>query len=383
MSLSAITYAFAYIRDKLPHLDERTRSHNLEASYAIADGFVEYGWSFSELLDTNTKVMVILKPYLQRERPHAGGGPEDSESANKRRKRPHAGGGPEDSESTNKRRRVDRPRASTSRPDHDFPAALLDQFSPGSIDQTTSSGIDNTMESMPRSNSSHLISFDAGNGTRDLTDPAAASTFGYTVNSQEEFTDPSTASILGYAVNNQEEFTGPATASTLGYAVNSQEEFTDPATASILGYTVNSQEEFTDPATASILGYTVNSQDEFTDPATASILGYTVNGQEEFTGPITASSLSYTISCDITDLDTADFLHTHDQSMNALSNLDYEIDPSVVEHLRWTVDGSDALTDQSTERFLRGTTSPNQVYLMGNFIHQSHDQHLPNATRLY
>ncbi|KAH6667754.1 hypothetical protein B0J14DRAFT_567124 [Halenospora varia] len=287
MTMGDITIVYVYKRNILPHLDDLTRSHDPDASYAMKDCFLTYGWRFSGLLSSSTKVMEILRPYLQQKRPHVGGGPGDSES-------------------TNKRRRVDRPGASTSRPDHDFPETSLDWFSPGSIDQATSSGIDNTVESMPRSNSSHLISFDARNGTRDLTDAA--------------------------------------TMGNLDYAFNSSDELTDPATASILGYAVNSPDEFTDPTTASNLGYT-NSSGE------------------------------------ITDLDTADFLQsTHDQSMDALSNLDYEMDPPVVELLQWTVNGSDALTDPSTDRFLQGAISPTQLYLMDNFIYPSHDQHLPNAS---
>lgn len=55
------------------------------------------------------------------------------------------------------------------------------------------------------------------------------------------------------------------------------------------------------------------------------------------------------------DLATADFVqNTHDQSMNALSNFDYETDSYVVELFRWTVNGSDALTDPATDTFLQG-----------------------------
>lgn len=251
-------------------------------------GFKKYGWSFSGLLDSNTKVMAILKPYLQPKRPHADDGSGDSEPQYKRW-------------------HVDKSRVSASLPDHDFPATSLN---PGSndFDQATSSSSSNTIESIPGSNSIHLISFDTRNGTRDLTD-----------------------------------------ATTMGH----------------LDYTFNSSDELTDTAIASILGYTVNSPDEFTDPSTASNLGYTINSSGE-----------------ITDLDTAGFLQsTHDQSIDVLSNLDHKTDPSAVEHLRWTVNGLDTLTDPSTERFLQGATSPNQVYLMGNFIYQSHDQHLPNASK--
>ena len=137
---------YAYKRDKLSDLDKQTRSHDPDASYAIAEFFLAYGWSFSELLSSSTRVMEILRPNLS--------------------------DGPGDTESINKRRRVDEPGASPSRLDHDFPATSLYGFSMGSIDRAPSSGINDPAESMPRSNSSHPISFDARNGTRDPTDPA-------------------------------------------------------------------------------------------------------------------------------------------------------------------------------------------------------------------
>jgi hypothetical protein len=146
----------------------------------------------------------------------------------------------------------------------------VDRFSLGSNDFDREPS-----ESIPGWNSSHLISFGARNGTRDLANPA-----------------------------------------TIGSL---------------------------DPAIEGILSYTVNSQDEFTDPVAESILDYTING-----------------SWNITDLD--DFLQSiHDQSMDVLSN--YETDPSVNEHLLWTVHGSDVLIDPSTRRVLQGATSPNQIYL--------------------
>jgi hypothetical protein len=43
MTLDDITYIFAYKRDKLLHLDELVRSHNLAVSGTIVDCFVGYG----------------------------------------------------------------------------------------------------------------------------------------------------------------------------------------------------------------------------------------------------------------------------------------------------------------------------------------------------
>ena len=267
MTLNDITILYQFKRNILSHLDKQTRSRDPAASSAIKACFLAYGWSYSELLGTNTKVMAILMLYLQPEGPHTDGGPGNSEC-------------------TNKRWRVDRPGASASRPDHHFPATSVDRFSLGSndFDREPSSGIYNTVESIPGWNSSHLISFGARNGTRDLANPA--------------------------------------TMGSLDYATNSSG---------------------IDPATEGILSCTVNSQDEFTDPVAESILDYTING-----------------SCNITALD--DFLQSiDDQSMDVLSY--YETDPSVDEHLLWTVHGSDVLIDPSTRRVLQGATSPNQIYL--------------------
>jgi hypothetical protein len=101
-----------------------------------------------------------------------------------------------------------------------------------------------------------------------------------------------------------------------------------------------------------------------TNAATADDLGHTVNNSGE-----------------ITDLATADFVqNTHDQSMNALSNFDGETDSYVVERFRWTVNGSDPLTDPATDMFLQGAIPAEELYLMNNFIYPSHDEHLPNAS---
>jgi hypothetical protein len=258
MNLNWISMAYQFKRNRLSQLDERTRSHDFEASWTVRDCFLAYGWSSSELLGSNTKVMAILIPYLQPKELHADGGPGN----------------------------FDRPGASAACSNHHFPATSLNQFSLDSndFDPAPSSGIYNTMESIPGSNSSHLT-FGARNGTRDLANPATMGSLGYTTNSP---------------------------------AIN--------------------------PTTEDIFRYTVNSQDEFIDPG--SILDYTIND-----------------SCNITDLDAANFLQsTRDQSVDALSN--YGTNPSVNEHLLWTVYGSDALINPSTRRVLQRAASPNQIYLM-------------------
>jgi hypothetical protein len=198
MTLDDITIFYGYKRDKLPHTHKQTKSHDPDAACAIENCFLAYGWSSQELLRSETKVMVVLR-FHQSKRPHADEGPGDSESANKRR-------------------RIDQPGA-TPRPDHDFPATSLDQFSPGSIDRATSSGIDNTVESMNRSNSSHLIPFDARNGTRNLTDPATMGNLDYAFNSSDELTDPATMDNLDYAFNS-DELTDPATMGNLCDTIN-------------------------------------------------------------------------------------------------------------------------------------------------------------------
>ena len=151
MTLDDITFFYRFKGDRLP----QTKSHDPDAAHAIRGCFLRYGWSSSELLSSSTEVMEILGPYLASARPRDSG--------------------------TNKRQRLDQPGASASCPDHHF---SLDQFTPGSIDQATSSGIDNTVGSMPRS-SSHLISFDARNWTRNLTDPATRGNLDYAFNRRE------------------------------------------------------------------------------------------------------------------------------------------------------------------------------------------------------
>jgi hypothetical protein len=124
----------------------------------------------------------------------------------------------------------------------------------------------------------------------------------------------------------------------------------------------NEIRNLTDTATMDNLGYAFNSSDELTDSATASLLGYSVNSTNEFTDPTTASKLIYSIDSwrNITGFDVLNpFQSASDQLMNILSSSDSKTGPPT-EYLRWTVDGSDALTDLSTENLLQGATSPTQ-----------------------
>ncbi|KAH9205063.1 hypothetical protein DL95DRAFT_451403 [Leptodontidium sp. 2 PMI_412] len=178
MTLHDITCTFACIKNKLPAVHKRAESHNEEVAKAILDGFKKYGWSFSSLRDSKTKVIVILKPYLQ------------------------------STESKNKRWRVDQSGALSSLSSHDFPANLLNQGS-NDFDQATLSR--NTVESTPGSNSIHLITFDAKNRTRDLTDPVITSNLSNAVNSLDEFIDCIVVQFLQLAVSESAEFTDPST----------------------------------------------------------------------------------------------------------------------------------------------------------------------------
>ncbi len=64
INLNEITMAYQFKRNRLSQLDERTRSHDFEASCAIRDSFLAYGWSSSELFGSETKVVEILIPSL-------------------------------------------------------------------------------------------------------------------------------------------------------------------------------------------------------------------------------------------------------------------------------------------------------------------------------
>ncbi|KAH6714039.1 hypothetical protein BKA61DRAFT_674650 [Leptodontidium sp. MPI-SDFR-AT-0119] len=204
MTLHDITCTFACIKNKLPAVHKRAESHNEEVAKAILNGFKKYGWSFSSLRDSKTKVIVILKPYLQ------------------------------STESKNKRWRVDQSGAAlSSLSSHDFPANLLNQGS-NDFDQATSSR--NTVESTPGSNSIHLITFDAKNRTRDLTDPVITSNLSHAVNSRDEFIDCIVVQFLQLAVSESAELTDPSTERLLQGATSQfypTNDFICPFTANI------------------------------------------------------------------------------------------------------------------------------------------------------
>jgi hypothetical protein len=85
---------------------------------------------------------------------------------------------------------------------------------------------------MPIWNSSHLISFDARNGTRNLIDPI--SNLDYTFNSSNELINPAIASIFDFTVNSQDEFTDPIAGNILDYAINGSCNIIDLETANFL-----------------------------------------------------------------------------------------------------------------------------------------------------
>jgi len=224
-----ITLMFAYIKAELPYLYKWIWSHNPAASYTFSDGFMMYGWSFLGLLESNTNVTRVLKPYLH--------------------KRPHVDGGPMDSEPEEKRRRVG--------PNHDFLTTSFNQFSSSSnnFNQETSR-IYNTVESTAGSNSLYLISSDARNRTRDLTDPAMGY-FGYAINGSSSshlissdarnLTDPAMGNF-GYAING----------SSSSHLISSDaRDLTDPAMGNF-SYAVNSSNGITDLATAEFFQYMDN-----------------------------------------------------------------------------------------------------------------------------
>jgi len=256
MTKGDISIVYLYKRDKLHKLEKQSRSHDTDASYAIMDCLLTYGWSLEELLLSNTKVVNTLRPYLQPKRPHASDGPGDSEP-------------------TKKRQRVGQPGVYASRLDHDFSVTSLDRFSPGNIDQATSNGIDNTVESMPRLNSSHLISFDARNGTRNLTDYTTMGNLNYASNSSANLTDAATTNILHYTTNGSDEFIDLTTARNLGYTIDSSGEITDLDTADFLQSTYDqSTSALSDlgcemnPPAAELLRWTVDGSDTLTDQST-------------------------------------------------------------------------------------------------------------------
>jgi hypothetical protein len=223
MTLDDITIFYAYKRNELPQ-HKQTESHDPDAACAIENCFLAIGWSSQELLRSETKVMVILRLYQS--------------------KRPHADEGPGDSESGNERRCVDQPGVSAP-PDHNLLATCES---------------DNTVESMNRSNSSHLIPFNAGNGTRNLTDPATMGNLDYAFN-RDDLTDPAMMGNLGYAFNSSDELTDPATMGKLCDTING------PA-ADDLGYAADFLQSIHDQSMDALpnetLWWTVNESDPST-----------------------------------------------------------------------------------------------------------------------
>jgi hypothetical protein len=226
----------------IPHNDKRPKTGH----HSPSEAFQVDVWSVRGTRDNNAAVILSTEPYLQRKRPHADGRLEDPEIKNKRR-------------------HVDRPGASASFPDHNFLPASLAWCSPGSndFDQATY----NTVEIMPGSNSSHLVSFDARNGSRYLTDPATACNLGYAVNRSDEFTDPATAGNLGYAITGSDEFTDLAIAEILNNA--------DDQSVDALLYPDHRTIEPIQPTDRSIAGFlqwTVSGSNGLIDPSTDEFL---------------------------------------------------------------------------------------------------------------
>jgi hypothetical protein len=244
MNMDKITLVYQFKKNRLSQLDEQTRSHDFEASCTIRDCFLGYGWSSSELLGSNTKVMAILNPYLQPEGLHIDDGLGN----------------------------FDRRGASAARPNHHFPATSLNQFSLDSndFDPAPSSGIYNTVESISGWNPSHLT-FGARDGTRD---PATMGSLGDAINSS---IDPTTEGILSYTVNSQHEFIDPAAERIFDYAINNSYNITDFNTDDLLQSThdqsMNTLSNYeTDPLVEEQLLWTVHESAAVTDPSTRSVL---------------------------------------------------------------------------------------------------------------
>jgi hypothetical protein len=155
---------------------------------------------------------------------------------------------------------------------------LPDIFSPSSneFDRTSY----NPLETTPGPNSSHLTSFDAGNRSRDLTDPATAYDLNYAVNRPDEFTDPATADNLCFTVGRPDEIIDPATAGALGYSVTGPEGLVDLAMVEILN-------DATDRHVDSLLcpDLEIVEQDRSIDQSMASFLQRTVSGSNALTDP--------------------------------------------------------------------------------------------------
>jgi hypothetical protein len=188
--------------------------------------------------------MAILIPYLQPKELHADGGPGN----------------------------FDRPGASAACPNHHFPATLLNQFSLDSndFDPAPSSGIYNTVESIPGWNPSHLT-FDAINGTRD---PATMGDLGNAVNIS---IDLAIEGILSYTVNSQHEFADPAAERIFDYTISNSYNITDLNTDDFLQSTHDQSmgtlsNYETDPFVDEHLLWAVNESGALTDPSTRRIL---------------------------------------------------------------------------------------------------------------
>lgn len=203
MSLDDISLLFSYRKSMLPLLDAQIELQHSKVASAIIHNFQLYGWSIERLLGSNTKVMRALKSHITHKRPNT-----DAEL--------------DWPQLSNKRRRVDRSETSTSHLYHTPPAASLELLGPGnhSFDRTC-----NSLETRPGSNSIQLASFDAQNGSRNLTDPAMAYGIGYATNRADEFTDPVTADNHCFAVSQPDEFIDPATAGNLSCAVAGTDGF--------------------------------------------------------------------------------------------------------------------------------------------------------------
>ncbi|KAH6714034.1 hypothetical protein BKA61DRAFT_656573 [Leptodontidium sp. MPI-SDFR-AT-0119] len=246
MPISDITSVYAFKKDKLPDLDKKTRSRDPDASDAIKNCFLSYGWSFEKLLCSNTVVVAILKRYLLQKRPHAGSGLGDPES-------------------THKRRRVD--------PGHNSLATSSDQLAIGYSDSNhaASAEIDNNVDYMPGSASSNRTPFGIRDGTRDLTDAATISNLEYTFHTSDELTDAATADILSHTVSSLGEFTDLPT-SNLGYITNSSGAITDLNTGSLFqsihGQPLSQVGYETDESAVELLRWTVNRSDALIDQPT-------------------------------------------------------------------------------------------------------------------
>jgi hypothetical protein len=155
---------------------------------------------------------------------------------------------------------------------------LSNMRSPGSNDFDRISH--NPFGTTPGPNFSHLPSFDARNGSRDLTDPATAYDLNYAVNISEEFTDPATADNLCFTVGRPDEIIDPATAGALGYAVTGPEGLVDLAIVEILN-------DATDRHVDSLLCPDLETVEQIRsiDQSMASCLQWTVSGSNALTDP--------------------------------------------------------------------------------------------------